>query len=349
MTKIYDFKNNIDSNKLEEIAQAIKDDKLVVFPTETVYGIGANALSYNAVNKIFIAKGRPTDNPLIVHVNSKQMINCIAKNINEIEKKLIDIFMPGPITIILKKKECIPDNVTCSLDTVGVRMPENIIARKIIEKSGLPIAAPSANISGKPSGTNIDDIKYELNEKVDYIIDGGICEIGLESTVVKVEKDVVKILRPGKLSPEDFKKYGFKVKLDSHVFNNVKEGEKIESPGMKHRHYAPNAKSILVYSNDDKKMISKIKEIINENKRKYNNIFVMGFEEHKEYFENVNYISFGTINDLDSVSKNIFKCLRSLDKEKCDFCIIEGVDQKGVGVAIINRLLRACEYNIIEI
>ena len=349
MAKIYDFKNNIDNKKLEEIAYALKNDKLIVFPTETVYGIGANALSYNAVNKIFMAKGRPTDNPLIVHVNSKQMINSIAKTINEIEKKLIDIFMPGPITIILKKKNCIPDNVTCSLDTVGVRMPENIIARKIIEKSGLPIAAPSANISGKPSGTNIDDIKNELKEKVDYIIDGGMCEIGLESTVVKVENDFVKILRPGKISTDDFAKHGFKVKLDSHIFNSVKDGEKVESPGMKHRHYAPNAKAVLVCSNDNTKKIAKIKEIINENKIKYNNIFVMGFEEHKKYFENINYISFGTINNINSVSKNIFKCLRILDKKECDFCIIEGVESKGVGVAIINRLLRACEYNIIEI
>ena len=349
MTKIYDFRNNIDNNKLEEIAQALKNDKLVVFPTETVYGIGANALSYNAVNKIFIAKGRPTDNPLIVHISSKKMINNVAKDITEIEQKLIDIFMPGPITIILKKKECIPDNVTCSLDTVGVRMPKNIIARKIIEKAGVPIAAPSANISGKPSGTNIEDIKNELYGRVDYIVDGGMCEIGLESTVVKVENNVINILRPGKISSDDFVKYGFKVRIDSHVFNEVKDGEKIESPGMKHKHYAPNAKSILVYSNDDKKMISKIKEIINENKDKYNNIFVMGFEEYKKYFTNINYISFGTIKNLDSVSKNIFKALRYLDKEKCDFCIIEGVEQKGVGVAITNRLLRACEYNRIEI
>ena len=349
MAKIYDFKKGIDNNKLQEIAQALKNDKLVVFPTETVYGIGANALSCNAVNKIFITKGRPTDNPLIVHVSSKEMINNITKGINNIEQKIVDTFMPGPITIILKKNDLIPDNVTCSLDTVGVRIPENIIARKIIENAGVPIAAPSANISGKPSGTNIDDIKNELDKKVDYIIDGGMCEIGLESTVVKVEKGFVNILRPGKISLEDFEKYGFKVKLDSHIFNVVKNNEKVESPGMKHRHYAPNAKSVLVYSNDDKKMISKIKEVVNENKYKYNNIFVMGFEEHKNYFENVDYIPFGTINDLNSVSKNIFKCLRRLDNEECDFCIIEGVEQKGLGVAITNRLLRACEYNRIDV
>lgn len=349
MTKIYDFKEKIDDNKLEEITKALKNDKLVVFPTETVYGIGANALSNKAVNKIFIAKGRPTDNPLIVHVSSKEMIGDVAKDITKLEQKLIDIFMPGPITIILKKKECIPETVTCSLDTVGVRMPENNIARRIMQKANLPIAAPSANISGKPSGTNIEDIKSELNNKVDYIIDGGICKIGLESTVVKVENDVVNILRPGKISPEDFVKYGFKVKLDLHAFNEVKNNEKIESPGMKHRHYAPNAKSVLVYFDDEKKMILKIKEIINENKDKYSNIFVMGFEEHKKYFNNINFISFGTIKDLNSISKNIFKSLRRLDKEKCDFCVIEGVETKGVGIAITNRLLRACEYNRINV
>ena len=159
MTKIFDFKENINDKELEEVTNALKMSKLVVFPTETVYGIGANALDKNAVDKIFVAKGRPTDNPLIVHVSDKEMIDKITFDISEIERTLIDTFMPGPITIILKKKDIIPDNVTCGLDTVGIRMPENEIARKIINKSGIPIAAPSANISGKPSGTNVSDIK----------------------------------------------------------------------------------------------------------------------------------------------------------------------------------------------
>ena len=349
MTKIFDFKEKIDENKLEEIVLAIKEGKIVVFPTETVYGIGANAMDKDAVNKIFIAKGRPTDNPLIVHVSDKEMINKVAKDITKVEELLIDTFMPGPFTIILKKRNDISNNVTCGLDTVGVRMPENIIARKIIKGSAIPIAAPSANISGKPSGTNISDIKEELNLKVDYIIDGGECEVGVESTVVKVENDVVKILRPGKITPENIQKLGLKVELDSHTFSNAKDSEKVESPGMKHRHYAPSAKLILICSDDEKKLTKTIQEIVEQKRECYSNIFVIGFEEHKEHFKDVKFISLGRKNNLDEVSKNIFKSLRMLDKQRCDFGIIEGVKREGVGIAILNRLYRACEYNVIDV
>ena len=284
MAKIINFKNDINKQEMIEVAGAINEGKIVVFPTETVYGIGANAFDKDAVNRIFIAKGRPTDNPLIVHICDESMLSEVAKNISDVEKKIIDNFMPGPITIILPKKESIPNNVTCGLETVGIRMPENNIARKLIKTSGVPIAAPSANISGKPSGTNVDDILEELKDRVDYIVDGGACNIGVESTVIKVEKGVVNILRPGKVSPEDFEKIGIKVNLDSHIFSDVKDGEKVESPGMKHKHYAPNAKSVLVCIKNKEKRISKIKEIIDEKKNSYNNIFIIGSNEDKEYF-----------------------------------------------------------------
>lgn len=350
MTIIYDFKNEIKAKELENISNILKSGKIVVFPTETVYGIGANALDSNAVEKIFKAKGRPTDNPLIVHVLNKEMINIVAKDINQIEQKLIDKFMPGPFTIILSKKDVIPDNVTCGLSTVGIRMPENKIAREIIQKAGIPIAAPSANVSGKPSGTNIDDIKYELGDKVECIVDGGDCDIGIESTVVKVDNKVVKILRPGKITPKDIEELGLKVEIDKHIFSDVKANEKIESPGMKHKHYAPKSKAILVKF-DKENMVEKIKKIITDNKDKYRNIAVMGFDEHNKCFEKVNdikYISFGSINNLDEISSNIFKSLRKLDKNKIDFCVIEGVKKEGLGIAIMNRLLRACSYNEIK-
>lgn len=346
--KIYNFKDRIDEKELNEIACAIKNRKLIVFPTETVYGIGANALDSKAIAKIFKAKGRPSDNPLIVHVSDKDMIKDIVRNINEIEQELIDKFMPGPITIILPKSDIIPDNVTCSLDTVGIRIPENEIARKIIKKAGVPIAAPSANISGKPSGTNIEDIKKELNNKVDYIVDGGTCKIGLESTVVKVQNGVVRILRPGKISPDDIVKLGLKVELDLHIFNDVKAGEMVESPGMKHRHYAPEANAVLVEF-DLNNMIDSIKKIVYDNKDSYKKIAIVGFNEHSSFFEsldNIEFISFGSINNLDEVSSNIFKVLRELDNKNIDFCIIEGVKKEGIGIAIMNRLLRACSYNM---
>lgn len=192
----YNWKENINTEELKNVANLIKNGDIVVFPTETVYGIGANALDKNAVKKIFIAKGRPSDNPLIVHVANKQDIGRVALTPSAVEQKLIDTFMPGPITIILRKKDVIPDIVSAGLDTVGIRMPSNKIANKIISAAGVPIAAPSANISGKPSGTRLKDIRDELESKVSVMIDGGETEVGLESTVVKVENNIPIILRP---------------------------------------------------------------------------------------------------------------------------------------------------------
>ena len=202
----YNWEINTSTEELKVVCNLIKNGELVIFPTETVYGIGANALSAEAVGKIFIAKGRPSDNPLIVHVAKKDDIDKIATDITEVEAKLIERFMPGPFTIILKKKKnVLPDIVTAGLDTVAVRMPNNLIAQAIITFSGVPIAAPSANISGRPSGTNISDIRRELESKVSAVIDGGNTEIGLESTVVKVVDEIPIILRPGKITPEEIK------------------------------------------------------------------------------------------------------------------------------------------------
>ena len=198
------YSNQINEIKEEEAADEIIKGKLVLFPTETVYGIGANALDANAVKKIFEAKGRSQDNPLIVHVSDIKMVEEIVEEITDLERKLIENFWPGPLTIIFKRKsnEIIPNVVTANLDTVGIRMPSNLIAKKLIEKSGVPIAAPSANVSGKPSGTNVDDIIEELDGKVEYILDGGSTDIGLESTVIKVDEENINILRPGKITKE---------------------------------------------------------------------------------------------------------------------------------------------------
>lgn len=350
MKELIDFKERIDRNKLNIVCQSIKDGKIVVFPTETVYGIGANAFDKEAVNKIFVAKNRPTDNPLIVHISNYNMLDKVASDITKNERLLMEKFWPGPLTIILKKQNKIPNIVSCNLDTVGVRMPSNKIALELIEKSEVPIAAPSANISGKPSGTLILDIVDELKEKVEYIIDGGISNIGLESTVVKLNGDVVNILRPGAITPEDILDIGLKVKLDSHIFNEVKVNESVESPGMKHRHYAPNVKTILVYSKDDKKAYDGICKIINENNNK--KIGILGFEENKNKYigkNNITFFSIGSKYDLESIAQNIFTLLRKIDKYNLDLSIIEGVEKKGLGIAIMNRLIRACGHNVIEL
>ncbi len=347
MSEIYDFKENIKSNELDSIKDVITRGGLVVFPTETVYGIGADAMNNEAVKKIFKAKGRPQDNPLIVHISNYEMLKGFTCDISDIERKLMDAFWPGPFTIILKCNGTLPNCVTAGLKTVGVRMPDNDIALSIIDKSNTPIAAPSANVSGRPSGTCIDDIFEELNNKVDVFVDGGNTNIGIESTVVKVDNGVVNILRPGKVSLEDIKALGFDVKLDKHVFEDVKEGEKVESPGMKHRHYAPSVKTILLeYTEDENVMIDILKKYISNNIDK--KIGILCFDEHEKLLKEYNIIKIGSINNILEISSSIYAKLRSIEKLDCDEWIIEGVSRTGIGTAIMNRLTRACSYNILK-
>ena len=304
MTKYYDSAKDNKEIAIKKAANVIKTGGLVLFPTETVYGIGADGLNEKAVKKIFIAKGRAQDNPLILHVSDKNMIEKIARNITNMEKNIIDKFMPGPLTIILKKRKIVPDIVSAGLDTVGIRMPEEEIAKDLIKA----LAAPSANISGKPSGTNIKDIFNELNNKVDIILDNGPTKIGVESTVIRVIRGKIHILRPGKITKEDFEKLNYKVIIDKHILNKFTEAQKVLSPGVKYKHYAPNSKCILIYSKNNNKIVKATKEI----------------------------------------SKNIFTILRKVDNYNPDIVIIEGVKSEGLGLAIMNRLIRACSYNYIE-
>ena len=343
----YNWKEKISSEELNNVSKLIRDGELVIFPTETVYGLGANALNENAVKKIFEAKGRPSDNPLIVHLADKDDIKNVAKNITDIEKKLIDNFMPGPFTIILERKPCISNYVTAGLETVAIRIPDNPIANAIIKTSGVPIVAPSANISGKPSGTNIEDIREELEDKVAVIIDGGKTKIGLESTVVKVIDNIPVILRPGKITPDDIKNVVGVVKVDNKVFEKVEKNQKVESPGMKYKHYAPETKCELIYNEDEEKQLEIIKRIIKE----YNgDLVVIGFNEHKNKIslpEN-QFIDIGSKENLEEFAKNIYSALRKADILKAKIILIEGVKKERIGIAIMNRLLRTCEYNCVE-
>ncbi len=344
----YNWKEKTNTEELKIVCNLIKNGELVIFPTETVYGIGANALDPIAVGKIFMAKGRPSDNPLIVHLADRRKINDYVEDITEMEQRLIDAFMPGPFTLILKRKPIIPDIVTGGLDTVGIRIPENVIAKGIITFSGVPIAAPSANISGKPRCTNIEDIRKELEGKVSAIVDGGKTSIGLESTVVKVIDEVPVILRPGGITPEDIERVAGRVKIDRNVFCPLNEEQIIESPGVKYRHYAPNTKCKLIYSNNEEAQIFLMKKIIKEYK---GDVVVVGFEEHKERIvvSRGRYISIGSKDNLEEVAQNIFSALRKADQIRANVILIEGMERYGIGVAIMNRLLRTCEYDYIEI
>lgn len=347
ISKYSNQKNKINEEEIKEAAEEIKKGNLVLFPTETVYGIGANALDAEAVKKIFIAKNRAQDNPLIVHVSSIEMVEKIVKEITPLEKKLMERFWPGPLTIIFKRKseKIIPNVVTANLDTVGIRMPSNEIAKKLIQKAGVPIAAPSANISGKPSGTKVEDIIEELDGKVQYILDGGVTDIGLESTVIKIDNGVIDILRPGKVTKEELQEVANQVEIDLHVLGKVEKNEKVASPGMKYRHYAPNTKCMMVYSNNEKEMINKINEITSNMQNENKKVLVLGRKNHIDAYVAKNKWNMG--GELEEVAKNIFTLLRKVDKEKVDLVIIEGVGENGLGLAITNRLIRACAYNYI--
>lgn len=345
MEKYIYLKNTTDYSKLKVAGKIIKQGGLVLFPTETVYGLGANGLDEDAVKKIYMAKGRKQDNPLILHVSNFDMVSKIAKDISDIEYTLMKTFWPGPFTIILNRTKIVPDIVTAGLDTVGVRMPSGEIARALISYAEVPIAAPSANISGRPSGTNISDIFEELSDKVDYIVDGGECEVGLESTVVRVVDGVPTILRPGKISPEDIQKVVGAVKIDEHILKNIEPDEKVLSPGMKYRHYAPKSQCVLIYSEDNEKMVKKIQEISKE----YTNPLVISCIENAKYYEVNHKIIYGAKENLNEIAQNIFKDLRKVDSFHPDIVIIEGVKNQGIGLAIMNRLIRACEYHYIKI
>ena len=345
MEKYLDLKNSTDYSKLKVAGDIIRNGGLVLFPTETVYGLGANGLDKNAVKKIYIAKGRKQDNPLILHISNFSMLHKIAKNISKIEEALMKTFWPGPFTIILNRTDIVPDIVTGGLDTVGIRMPSGKIAKELINYANIPIAAPSANISGRPSGTNISDIFDELSDKVDYIVDGGECEVGVESTVVRVVDGIPNILRPGKISPEEIEKVVGSVKIDEHILKNIESNEKVLSPGMKYRHYAPKSNCVLVYSENNEKMIKKIQELA----KKYVNPLIISCNENAEYYDIEHKILYGSKDNLNEIAQNIFKDLRKVDEFEPDIVIIEGVKEDGIGLAIMNRLIRACEYHYIKL
>ena len=305
---------------------------LVIFPTETVYGIGANALDSFAVEKIFKAKNRASNNPLIVHLKDANDITKYAVINNETERKLINSFMPGPFTLILEKKSIIPNNVTCNLDTVGIRVPIDPIAHNLLEILDYPIAAPSANVSTKPSGTNINDIIPEFEGNVNYIIDGGESRIGLESTVCKVIDDIPTILRPGFITKEDIIDVIGTCNVSKFVMEEA--SGKVESPGMMYKHYSPATKCILVDFS-----------LMEEESKKYSKPIIIGSSK----LSNINsykYYNYG--DDLVSIAHNIFRLLREVDKDNGEVVLIEATDTKGLGLAIMNRLIRTCEYNYIK-
>lgn len=336
-----------DEAKIKEAAELIKNGGTVVFPTETVYGLGADALNAEAVEKIFKAKGRPQDNPLIIHVASKD-IDLYAKEIPEVARELIDKFWPGPLTIILKKKDIIPSVTSANLDSIGIRMPDDEIARKLIELSNTTIAAPSANISGRPSPTDFQRCIEDLEGKVDCILGGKESDIGVESTIVDCTVIPPVVLRPGGITLEMLREVDSSIEIDKAIMKKPRENLKPKAPGMKYKHYAPNAK-VTIISGERKKTVEKIKEMVHYNIEKDKRVCILTVEENaKEYKEGTS-IVLGSIENLSTVAKNLFEALRKCDDLGADLIFAEAYEEKGVGMAIMNRLNKAAGFDIMEV
>lgn len=347
-TKVVNLvEKNLEENAIKEAAQIIRNGGLVVFPTETVYGLGANALDEEAVKSIFVAKGRPQDNPLIVHVADFD-ISEYVKSVPEVAKKIMDRFWPGPITLILEKSDLIPYVTSANLDTVGIRMPSDKIARQLIKESGKPIAAPSANISGRPSPTDIDSCIEDLDGKVDYILGGERSEVGLESTIVDCTVSPICVLRPGGVTLEMLREIDKDAYIDPAITKKPKKDFKPKAPGMKYRHYAPKA-PVKVFKGEIEKTIAKINEMMLNYIENKKNVGIIATDETKDFYKQGLVKSLGSRNDLECVAKNLFKVLRSFDNEEVDIILCEAFDEKGVGIAIMNRLNKSAGFDIIEV
>ncbi|MBQ3114838.1 MAG: threonylcarbamoyl-AMP synthase [Clostridia bacterium] len=314
-------------------ADILKNGGLVAFPTETVYGLGANALDENAVKKIFEAKGRPADNPLIVHISDYEILNELVTEIPEKAKLLMEKFWPGPLTIILNKTDKVPDIVSGGLNTVAVRMPKNPVALELIKTSKVPVAAPSANTSGKPSPTKAQYVVDDMYGKIDAIIDGGNCEVGLESTVLDMSGTTPKLLRPGGVTFEQLTEVLGEISKKFECNDN----EKPASPGMKYKHYSPDAK-VVVVKNDFENYINKCCE-------KYENVAVICYGDIKI---NKKCKLKKVVNSSLEYANVLFSAMRDFDKQHPDIILAQDVDDTGINLAIKNRLYRCCGYNFYE-
>ena len=336
--------DNIDYNIIKEASEIINKGGVVVFPTETVYGIGADALNDEAVDKIFKAKGRPQDNPLIVHISDYEELYDLVSDISENVKLLADEFWPGPLTMILNKKNILSDKITAGLKTAAIRLPINKIALAIIKMSKKPIAAPSANTSGKPSPTEAKHVIEDLMGKVDMIIDGGSTDIGLESTVVDMTNEVPMILRPGGVTKEDIVRVLGQCDYDPSI---IKNDENIipKSPGQKYRHYSPKARVILY-----KGTIESIVNRINNDYMKFStegfNVGIMSTLQTDDYYKEKNKIVLGDRTNPLTISSNLFRVLREFDHMGVNIILAEALDEEGLGKAIMNRLDKAASETI---
>ncbi len=323
---------------ISEAADILKSGGTVAIPTETVYGLAASAFCDDAIAKIFTAKGRPQDNPLIVHIADINQLSEVASDIPEVAYQLAKKFWPGPFTMVLKKGEKIANSVCGGLDTVAIRMPDNDIARDVIRNS-VPLAAPSANISGKPSPTTANHVIDDLNGKIDAVIMASECTVGVESTVITLCTNPPKLLRPGAVTAEQIKEILPDLVIDNAVLNQLGKEEKAASPGMKYKHYAPETEVVLVEA--------KMQEFANFVNGQENCCAVCFNEE--EDLININKICYGNIANEETLAKNVFSVLRKVDSLGVKTVYIHAPEKSGVGLAVYNRLIRAAAFRVIKL
>ncbi len=341
-TKVFTIKSTEDTENINAVAKIIRTGGIVAIPTETVYGLAANALDAAAVSKIFKAKGRPQDNPLIVHISSLEELYPLVKEVPPAAVKLAEAFWPGPLTIVLPKTDIIPDEVSAGLNTVAIRMPSHPVARAVITACGVPLAAPSANTSGSPSPTSAKHVLSDLDGKIDAVVDSGACTVGVESTVLSLTGKTPRLLRPGGITPEQLEAVLGKIDIDPAVFIETEQNEKPSSPGMKYKHYAPKARVVIL-----KGSLQDFTAYVKANTAAGTVALCYDGEEQQMP---VQAVSFGREDIPAEQASRIFDALRTVDRmpgTKLVFARCPAA--QGIGLAVYNRLLRAASFEVIEL
>lgn len=357
---IIEDRNHIKDEELREAAGILRSGGLVAFPTETVYGLGGNALDEDAARKIYAAKGRPSDNPLIAHVSCMEEVAPLVKEIPEAGKKLMEAFWPGPLTMIFPKSHKVPYGTTGGLDTVAIRMPDDPVANRLIALAGVPVAAPSANTSGRPSPTTADHVWQDMNGRIEMIIDGGPVGIGVESTIVDVSSAVPSVLRPGAITMEMLEAVLGNVSVDPAILGPLSADVRPKAPGMKYKHYAPKADLTLVEPEDvdrenglDEKqlqaMIGKVQELSRQKIEAGCKVGVICTDESRHCYTDGEVRSIGERKSQASVAHNLYALLREFDDLGVDYIFSESFPKDHLGQAIMNRLSKAAGYKIVKV
>ena len=344
-TQVFDLKTEYEQG-MDAAAEAIRSGRLAIFPTETVYGLGADALNPQAVSGIFSAKGRPQDNPLIVHIADMSQAEQAAAEISPLARKLMEAFWPGPFTAVLKKQAVIPDCVSAGLDTVGIRMPASEDARELIRRSGKMIAAPSANLSGKPSPTRASHCIEDMMGRVEVILDGGAADYGVESTVCDLTGEIPLILRPGGVTAEMIREIAGDVRVAEAVLGGLKEGEKAASPGMKYTHYSPKAKVVIVEAETPASLAICMNLLYDKDIASQKTPLILCADASEGLFGRRSHRCIGA--DEREIAHSFFDELRKADEAGYDRIYFEATSIGGMGLAVMNRAIRAAGFDVIR-